>query len=442
MRRLLAEHLRELGSARHRVFYPEHHLSHAASAFYPSPFDEAAILTIDGVGEWATTTIGRGRGQGHRDPERAAVPALGRPALLGVHLLPRVHGQQRRVQADGAGAVRQRRLSAARKDFVGRDHVASWWTFGRTARCCSTCRTSTSPPACAWCTRHGGSGCSACRVVTPESELTQAHMDLALAIQQVTEEIVLRLARTARDAHRQPASDDGGRRRAQLRRQRQDPRERHVRRHLDSARGRRCGRRGRRGVCRLAHPSVSRAAAPSGGAGRAIRLCDAMSGSLSRTGVLVDADRRRPSIALRRTRTPLRRRSRALAADVAARLAAGEVGGWFQGRMEFGPRALGNRSIIGDPRNPEMQKRLNLKIKFREGFRPFAPSVLEEDVAEHFELDRPSPYMLLVTPVRKDRQRPLPPDYADRAALRPAVLPSARTCRRSRTWTTRRASRP
>ena len=104
----------------------------------------------------------------------------------------------------------------------------------------------------------------------------------------------------------------------------------------------------------------------------------------------------------------------ALAADVAARLAAGEVGGWFQGRMEFGPRALGNRSIIGDPRNPEMQKRLNLKIKFREGFRPFAPSVLEEDVAEYFELDRPSPYMLLVTPVRKDRQQPLPPDYADR----------------------------
>jgi carbamoyltransferase len=81
---------------------------------------------------------------------------------------------------------------------------------------------------------------------------------------------------------------------------------------------------------------------------------------------------------------------------------------------EFGPRALGNRSIIGDPRNPDMQKRLNLKIKFREGFRPFAPSVLEEDVAEYFELDRPSPYMLIVTPVRTDRQQPLPRDYADR----------------------------
>jgi len=98
---------------------------------------------------------------------------------------------------------------------------------------------------------------------------------------------------------------------------------------------------------------------------------------------------------------------------VAARLAAGQVGGWFQGRMEFGPRALGNRSILGDPRNPDMQKRLNLKVKFREGFRPFAPSVLEEDVAAHFELDRPSPYMLLVAPVRTEHQRPLPSGLLD-----------------------------
>jgi len=102
-----------------------------------------------------------------------------------------------------------------------------------------------------------------------------------------------------------------------------------------------------------------------------------------------------------------------LAADVAARVAAGQVGGWFQGRMEFGPRALGSRSIIGDARNPQMQKTLNLKIKYREGFRPFAPAVLEEDVAEYFDLDRVSPYMLLVAPVRHDRQIPAPDGYAD-----------------------------
>jgi carbamoyltransferase len=104
----------------------------------------------------------------------------------------------------------------------------------------------------------------------------------------------------------------------------------------------------------------------------------------------------------------------ALTREVAGRLAAGQVVGWVQGRMEFGPRALGSRSILGDARNPEMQKKMNLKIKYREGFRPFAPSVLEEDVAEYFDLDRPSPYMLLVTPVRRDRQRALPPDYHQR----------------------------
>jgi carbamoyltransferase len=102
-----------------------------------------------------------------------------------------------------------------------------------------------------------------------------------------------------------------------------------------------------------------------------------------------------------------------LSRDVAAQLAEGKIIGWFQGRMEFGPRALGGRSILGDPRNPEMQKKMNLKTKFREGFRPFAPTVLEEDVAVHFELDRPSPYMLLVVPVREEKRIPLPPNYSE-----------------------------
>ena len=119
-----------------------------------------------------------------------------------------------------------------------------------------------------------------------------------------------------------------------------------------------------------------------------------------------------------------------------------QVVGWFQGRMEFGPRALGNRSILGDARNPEMQKRLNLKIKFREGFRPFAPSVLEEDVAEYFELDRPSPYMLLVTPVREGATAPAAGRTTPTSRCTTGSTSSARTCRRSRTSTTRRGSRP
>jgi carbamoyltransferase len=103
-----------------------------------------------------------------------------------------------------------------------------------------------------------------------------------------------------------------------------------------------------------------------------------------------------------------------LASTVAARLSEGNVVGWFQGRMEFGPRALGGRSILGDARNPEMQKKLNLKIKYREGFRPFAPSVLEEDIGEYFDLDRESPYMLLVAPIREDRKIPLPERYNEK----------------------------
>jgi carbamoyltransferase len=103
----------------------------------------------------------------------------------------------------------------------------------------------------------------------------------------------------------------------------------------------------------------------------------------------------------------------ALCREVAGLLAQGQVVGWFQGRMEWGPRALGNRSILGDPRNPEMQKRLNLKIKYREGFRPFAPSVLAEETNRFFALDGPSPYMLLVAPVQESHCKPLPPNYKE-----------------------------
>lgn len=101
-----------------------------------------------------------------------------------------------------------------------------------------------------------------------------------------------------------------------------------------------------------------------------------------------------------------------LAKVVAKDISGGKVVGWFQGRMEYGPRALGNRSILGDARNPEMQKKMNLKIKYREGFRPFAPTVLEEDIQEYFEMDKPSPYMLMVIPVKKERHNRLPSGYS------------------------------
>ena len=238
----------------------------------------------------------------------------------------------------------------------------------------------------------------------PESQIDQAYMDLALAIQQVTEGIVLRLARTAREATRcralvlaggvalncvangklleagifddiwiQPAAGDAG------------------------------GALGAAYAAWHIHAGEPRTIEDEG---------DAMTGAYLGPA-FGEADIART---LRRFDAPGYRHDSLdeLAADVAARLDAGQVGGWFQGRMEFGPRALGNRSILGDPRNPEMQKRLNLKIKYREGFRPFAPSVLEEDIGEYFDLDRPSPYMLVVAPVRESRCAPEPADYATR----------------------------
>jgi carbamoyltransferase len=400
MRQLIAEQLRQLGEARHRIYYPEHHLSHAASAFYPSPFDDAAILTIDGVGEWATTTIGRGRAAQIEVLRELQFPHSvgllysaftyylgftvnsGEYKLMG--LAPYGHPQSARTAAFRSTITRELVdirtdgsivLNMEYFDFATRLRMANdarWEQLFEMAR------------------------------RAPESEISQAHMDLALAIQQITEEIVLRLARTARTL-------TGSR-------------------HLVLAGGvaLNCVANGKILDARIFDDLwIQPAAGDAGGAlGAAYAVwhihdarprdvtghtrCggDAMTGSYLGPA-FSDADIART---MRRHGADARlyESSLSLASDVAARLAAGQVGGWFQGRMEFGPRALGNRSIIADPRNPEMQKKLNLKIKYREGFRPFAPSVLEEDCADYFDLDRPSPYMLLVTPIRRERQIPVP----------------------------------
>ncbi len=403
MRRLLAEHLADLGEGKVPVFYPEHHLSHAASAFYPSPFQDAAIVTVDGVGEWATTTIGHGRGKDIELLKELQFPHSvgllysaftyytgfavnsGEYKLMGLapygnpesartaEFKKKITDKMVDVRKDGSIVLNMDYFEYATGLKMANE--AKWEElFGIPRR-----------PA--------------------ESDISQAYMDMALAIQQVTEEIVLRLVCTARQLTNS--------------------------KYLVLAGGvaLNCVANGkvlRAGI--FDDLWIQPAAGDAGGAvGAAYAVWHIHQGNERRTNGHGDSTRGSylgPEFAdgdVRRTVQKYGANAhyfddfQKLASDVASKLDQGNVVGWFQGRMEFGPRALGNRSILGDARNPEMQKKLNLKIKYREGFRPFAPSVLEEEIGEYFDLDRPSPYMLLVAPIREGRQIPLPPEYHDKA---------------------------
>ncbi len=401
MRKMLREELARLGPGRPRILFPEHHLSHAASAFYPSPFDEAAILTVDGVGEWATTAIAHGKGKDITFLRELDFPhSLGLLysaftyycgfkvnsgeyklmglAPYGIEGGERVERYKKAIldelvdlRADGSLLLNMDYFNYATGLTMTRD--ARWESLFSLAR------------------------------RAPESDLAQEHMDMALAIQQVTEEAIMRLARTARDLT--------------------------GCRHLTMAGGvaLNCVANGKLLRSGLFDDIwIQPAAGDAGGAvGAALAAwhiwkgkdraplpegaLDRMRGSyLGPEFSMADVAR----MAARRE-APFTRFEDfdALCDAVCGHLAAGHAVGWFQGRMEYGPRALGGRSILGDPRHPEMQKKLNLKIKYREGFRPFAPSVLAEKVSECFELDRPSPYMLLVAPVAEALRKPLPEGY-------------------------------
>ncbi len=399
MRKLLTDELAKFGEGSPPLLFPEHHLSHAASAFYPSPFEEAAILTIDGVGEWATSTIGLGKGR-----EITILRELDFPHSLGLLYSAftyytgfKVNSGEYKLMGlapygnpDAEQTQRFRQLILdelvdLRPDgslLLNMDYFdyATGLTMCRDDR---FARLFGIPPR------------------PRESVLTQEYMNMAMAIQQVTEEVVLRMADTAREL---TGAD-----------------------YLTMAGGvaLNCVANGkllRRNTFKDIY--IQPAAGDAGGAvGAALAAwhieqgkerkvptgMDAMQGSYLGPEFGADEIKR----VVRRHGAPFRRYPDfdELIRDVAQLLDQGQVVGWFQGRMEWGPRALGNRSILGDARNPEMQKRLNLKIKYREGFRPFAPSVLHEETATFFELDRPSPYMLLVAPVNPERRRPLPPDY-------------------------------
>jgi carbamoyltransferase len=370
-----------------KVLYSEHHESHAASAFFPSPFEEAAILTMDGVGEWATASIGVGRGS-----EVDLIRELHWPDSLGLlysaftyHTGFKVNSGEYKVMGL-APYGEPKYVAQIYRELIDLKEDGSFklnqkyfnYLGGLTMTSSAFDDLFGGPPR------------------TPETRLTQREMDLARSIQVVCEEVMLRMARTAqKETGMENLCLAGG---VALncvgngRLLREGP---FKKIWIQPAAGDAGGALGVAQLIWHRHCKKPRAAS----AGR-----DSMKGAyLGPEYTVAEIERFLKSVGARYRR--LQRQE--LLTQVAELLAAEKIVAWFNGRMEFGPRALGSRSILGDPRSPRMQAQMNLKIKFREGFRPFAPSVLVERVGDYFELAVESPYMLLVAQVRKDRQVPL-----------------------------------
>lgn len=404
LKKLIYDSLKEVGpydKKKVKLLFPEHHLSHAASAFYPSPFEESAILTIDGVGEWSTASIGLGKGNNITILKELNFPHsvgllysaftyfLGFMVNSGEYKLMGLapYGHPNSPETDKFEQIIKQHLVDIKEDgsiWLNQDyynyatglrmvHDKKWEKlFGFPRR-------------------------------DEEAEIQQHHCNLALAIQRVTEEIVLKMAEEARKL---TGSE-----------------------YLCMAGGvaLNCVANGKLQKAKIFKDIfIQPAAGDAGGAvGAAMaasnmyfdepriasRAQDEMLGSY----LGPDYSDKEIELTIRKVKGVYKKYDdfNELAKDVAVRIAEGNVVGWFQGRMEFGPRALGNRSILGDARNPEMQKKLNLKIKYREGFRPFAPSVMAEDVGDYFDLDTISPYMLLVAPVKENRRKVLPKNFHD-----------------------------
>jgi carbamoyltransferase len=383
-----------------KLLFPEHHLSHAASSFYPSPYTDAAILTIDGVGEWATASICHGQGSDITVMKELHFPDslgllysaftyfLGFKVNSGEYKLMGLapYGNKDSVRVELYKKAIKEKLVDIKKD--GSIHLdQSYFNYAVGLRMAKDDK---------WQKLFG------LKKRKETDELTQQHCDLAVAIQEVTEDIVIKMAH---EAKRLTQSDN-----------------------LCMAGGvaLNCVANGkllREGIFK--NIWIQPAAGDAGGAlGAALAaeyiyakskrepddINDSMQGSyLGPEYTAADI-----LAGLKKYNTVYTQYAGTsdLCETVAGLIASGHVVGWCQGRAEFGPRALGNRTILADPRNPAMQQKLNLKIKQREGFRPFAPSVAEEDAAKYFDIHVPSPYMLLVAEVNKNMQQSLPDGYS------------------------------
>lgn len=367
-----------------RLLFGEHHFSHAASAYYPSPFDEAVVLTMDGVGEWATTSVAIGRGR-----KLEVIREIHFPHSLGLLYSAMTYYTGFRVNSGEYKVMGLAPYGEPKYSDLLLNHVIDLKPDGSFRLdqsyfdYCTGLRMTNDK----WDALFGGPARQ------PEELLTQRHMDLAASVQAVIEEAVLRLTRSL-------AAETGIR-------------------NLCLAGGvaLNCVANGKvlrdRAFDRV---WVQPASGDAGGAlGAALSACylhagqerpspngtDAMKGSyLGPVYAQSDIEARLTAAGARFTVVSdddlISRTADALAAEAAV--------GWFQGRMEYGPRALGGRSILADPRSPAMQKTLNLKVKYRESFRPFAPSVLREDVSDWFEINEDSPYMLMVADVVDKRR--------------------------------------
>ncbi len=382
------------------LLFPEHHLSHAASAFFTSPYQEAAILTIDGVGEWCTASLGFGSANKiliHKElhfPHSVGLLYSAFTYYLGF----RVNSGEYKLM----GLAPYGNPDATQtQDFV---------------RIIKENLVDIKPDGSIWLNQKYFNYATGLRMVKDdkwqalfgfkrrdsETKLEQQHCNLALAIQQVTEEIILKMAseiqritgaenlcmaggvalncvangkllqsKIFKNFYIQPAAGDAG---------------------------------GALGAALAAHYMYFNEK-------RNTSKADQMKG----TYLGPDFSDKEITRMNKKVKAVYRKYDNFedLTKSIAAKIADGKVVGWFQGRMEFGPRALGNRSILADARDSEVQKKLNLKIKFREEFRPFAPSVLREDVNKYFDLDNDSPYMLLVAPIKENQRKTLPNNYQD-----------------------------
>lgn len=404
LKRLIHEELAKIGTydkKKTKLLFPEHHLSHAASAYYPSPYEDSAILTIDGVGEWATVSMCHGKAEKIEILKELRFPhSLGLLYSAFTYFLGfRVNsGEYKLMGLAPYGNPKspdiQKYIDIIKANLISIKKDGSLWLnqdYFDYATGLKMVNESKWEALFGFKTRR------------PEDELLQHHCNLGLAIQQITEEVVLLMAEEARKlTGSKNLCLAGG-----------------VALNCVSN-----GKLQKSGI--FENIFIQPAAGDAGGAlGAALAAyyiyynnkrvvdytSDAMKGSyLGPTFSDLEVELMAKKYGAKYTYFSDFEK---LAEQVAKILSTDNVVGWVQGKMEFGPRALGGRSILGDPRSEEMQRKLNLKIKYRESFRPFAPSVLAEDVKDFFDYDGISPYMLLVHPVADAIKKPLPAGYDD-----------------------------